>query len=78
MFLCLESYQMLSDYEAGNTFTLPAPYTLHTQILTEEHFSGEGLDGMVPIAFVATSGNAIYVVLPRHEDDFGMDLRMQR
>lgn len=62
MLLCLESYQMLSDYEAGQTFTLPAPYTLQVQILTEEHFSGEGLNGMVPIAFVATSGSSIYVV----------------
>ena len=62
MLLCLQSYQMLSDYEAGQTFTLPAPYTLQLQILTEEHFSGEGVNGMVPIAFVATSGTSIYVV----------------
>ena len=62
MLLCLESYQMLDDYEAGQTFTLPAPYTLQLQILTEEHFTGEGLNGLVPIAFVATSGSSIYVV----------------
>ncbi len=62
MLLCLESYQMLDDYEAGQTFTLPAPYTLQLQILTAERFSGEGLSGLVPIAFVATSGTSIYVV----------------
>jgi triacylglycerol lipase len=62
MLLCLESYEMLSDYEAGQSFALPAPYTLQLQILTEEEFSGEGYDGMVPIAFVATSGSSIYVV----------------
>jgi triacylglycerol lipase len=62
MQLCLESYEMLSDYEAGQTFTLPSPYTLQAQVLTTEHFSGEGIDGMVPIAFVATSGSSIYVV----------------
>ena len=62
MQLCLESYQMLSDYQAGQSFTLPAPYTLQLQILTSEEFPGEGLNGMVPIAFVATSGSTIYVV----------------
>jgi len=62
MQLCLESYQMLSDFEDGQTFTLPAPYTLREQFYTEEHFSGDGLNGKVPIAFVATSGDAIYVV----------------
>ncbi len=60
--LCLQSYQMLTDFENGQTFTLPAPYTLQAQFYTEEHFSGDGLNGMVPIAFVATSGSAIYVV----------------
>jgi len=62
MQLCLESYQMLTDFENGQTFTLSAPYTLQAQFLTEERFSGEGLDGKVPIAFVATSGSSIYVV----------------
>ncbi len=62
MQLCLESYQMLTDFENGQTFTLPAPYTLQAQFSTEEHFSGDGLNGMVPIAFVATSGSSIYVV----------------
>jgi len=62
MQLCLESYQMLTDFENGQTFTLPAPYTLQAQFYTEEQFSGDGLNGMVPIAFVATSGSSIYVV----------------
>ena len=62
MQLCLESYQMLIDFENDQSFTLPAPYALQEQFYTEEHFSGDGLNGMVPIAFVATSGSAIYVV----------------
>lgn len=62
MQLCLESYQMLTDFENGETFTLPSPYMLQAQFDTEEHFTGEGLNGMVPIAFVATSGSSIYVV----------------
>ena len=62
MQLCLESYQMLADFENDQTFTLPAPYTLQAQFSTEEHFSGDGLSGMVPIAFIATSGSSIYVV----------------
>ncbi len=62
MQLCLESYQMLTDFESGQTFTLPAPYTLQAQFYTEQHFSGDGLSGMVPIAFIATSGSSIYVV----------------
>jgi len=62
MQLCLESYQMLTDFENGQTFTLPSPFTLEAQFSTEEHFTGEGLNGMVPIAFVGSSGNSIYVV----------------
>ena len=62
MQLCLESYQMLTDFENGQTFTLPSPYTLVAQYETEEHFTGEGLNGMVPIAFIATSGSSIYLV----------------
>ena len=49
MQLCLESYQMLTDFEGGQTFTLPAPYTLQAQFLTEEHYDSEGLNGKVPI-----------------------------
>jgi triacylglycerol lipase len=60
--LCLESYQMLTDFENGQTFTLPAPYTLQAQFLTAEHYPGDEFPDAVPIAFVATSGEAIYVV----------------
>jgi len=60
--LCLQSYQMLADFEDGTAFTLPAPFTLQAQYLTPEHYPGEGFSQAVPIAFVATSGNAIYVV----------------
>jgi triacylglycerol lipase len=62
MQLCLQSYQMLTDFENGQPFSLPAPYTLQAQFSTEEHFSGDTLNGRVPIAFVATSGSSIYVV----------------
>lgn len=62
MQLCLESYQMLTDFENGDPFSLPSPFVLQAQFDTEEHFTGEGLNGMVPIAFVATSGSSIYVV----------------
>ena len=60
--LCLESYQMLTDFEQGRSLSLPAPYTLQAQFDTDEHFPGEAASGRVPIAFVATRGSAIYVV----------------
>lgn len=60
--LCLQSYQMLADFESGTTFTLPAPFILQAQYLTAEHYPGESFSRDVPIAFVATSGSAIYVV----------------
>jgi triacylglycerol lipase len=63
--LCLQSYQMLTDFESGKTFTLPAPYTLQATFSTPERYVGESAapaDTQVPIAFIATSGNAIYVV----------------
>jgi len=60
--LCLQSYQMLIDFEHGTPFTLPAPFTLRAQYLTAEHYPGEPYPSEVPIAFVATSGTAIYVV----------------
>lgn len=62
MRLCLESYQMLDDFQNGTTFSLPAPYTLQAQFSTEEHYFGEETSGTVPIAFIATAGNAIYLV----------------
>jgi hypothetical protein len=52
----------LTDFENGEPFTLPAAYMLQQQFYTEDHFSGDGLNGMAPIAFVATSGSSIYVV----------------
>jgi triacylglycerol lipase len=60
--LCLQSYQMLADFQAGTTFTLPAPYALQMQFFTTESFPGESFGTSVPIAFVATAGDAIYVV----------------
>lgn len=62
MQLCLQSYQMLTDFQSGKPFTLPAPYTLQGQFDTSEHFYGETPGGLVPIAYVATSGSTIYVV----------------
>lgn len=60
--LCLQSYQMLADFEDGTTFTLPPPYTLQAQYLTPEAYPGEHFARAVPIAFVATDGAAIFVV----------------
>lgn len=60
--LCLQSYQMLTDFEQGTAFTLPAPYTLQAQFLTPEDYAGESFSAEVPIAYVATRASAIYVV----------------
>ncbi|MCC6274016.1 MAG: lipase family protein [Deltaproteobacteria bacterium] len=60
--LDLQAYQMLNDFENGQTFTLPAPYTLVQTYLTSEPFAGESADDGVPIAFVATQDQNIYVV----------------
>lgn len=60
--LCLQSYQMLTDFQSGTSFALPAPYTLQMQFLTSESFPGESSGTEVPIAFVATASDAIYVV----------------
>ncbi len=60
--LDLQAYQMLNDFENGRTFTLPAPYTLVQTYLTSEPFAGESADDSVPIAFVATKDQNIYVV----------------
>lgn len=62
MFLSLEAYQMLIDNENGIEFTLPAPYELQIQLLTPEDFLDSPLPEEVPIAFVATSGDSIYLV----------------
>lgn len=60
--LCLQSYQMLADFEAGTSFSLPEPYVLEEQFSTPEHYPGESFATDVPIAFVATANDAIYVV----------------
>ena len=60
--LCLQSYQMLADFQSGTSFALPAPYVLQMQFLTSEAFPGGSIGTEVPIAFVATAGDAIYVV----------------
>lgn len=61
--LCLQSYQMLDDFNSGKTFTLPPPYTLVKVFNTVESIPGfPQTAGDVPIAFVATEGNNIYVV----------------
>lgn len=60
--LCLQSYQMLTDFQSGASFSLPSPYTLQMQFLTSETFPGESFGTEVPIAFVATADDAIYVV----------------
>lgn len=60
--LCLQSYQMLTDFEDGTSFSLPEPYVLQMQFSTPEHYPGESFTTEVPIAFVATAGDAIYVV----------------
>ncbi len=63
--LCLLSYEALTDFENGQPFTLPAPYTLRQQFSTPERYVGESVgvaDSEVPIAYTATAGKAIYVV----------------
>lgn len=64
--LSLQAYQMLADYQAGTTFTLPAPYTLVATYLTPEQYPGESIavagSTEVPIAFVATRDDVIFVV----------------
>jgi len=60
--LDLQAYQMLNDFENGQPFSLPPPYTLVQTYLTSEPFAGEAAGDMVPIAFVATKEQNIYVV----------------
>jgi triacylglycerol lipase len=62
MRLSLQSYQMLIDFDNGDQFILPQPYKLVIQFLTPESFLGTSLEEAVPIAFVATANNNIYVV----------------
>jgi triacylglycerol lipase len=62
--LNLHAYQQLADYLDDQTLTLPDPYRLHAVLLTSEFFAGErfNFNEDVPIGFVASAGNAIYVV----------------
>ena len=60
--LSLQAYQALADFDDGQSFTLPAPYTLVQELFTTEGFEGEGVTTAVPIAFIATSGTNVYVV----------------
>lgn len=60
--LCLQSYQALEDFQNGQTFNLPAPYSLVKQFYTSEPYEGQNFGGQVPIAFVATSGSNVYVI----------------
>lgn len=62
MRLSLQAYQMLIDSNNGVDFKLPAPYTLQIIFLTGEGFFGSSLEEEVPIAFIATANNNIYVV----------------
>jgi Lipase (class 3). len=62
-YLCLQSYQMLIDFNNGTPFTLPAPYTLVKVFSTNEPFAGEGFGAtQVPIALIATQGSTLYLV----------------
>ncbi|HEX5035404.1 MAG TPA: hypothetical protein VFW62_13070, partial [bacterium] len=60
--LCLQSYQALADFQNGQPFALPAPYTLVKEFFTSEPYEGQNFSGQVPIAFVATQGSTVYVV----------------
>lgn len=61
--LSLQAYQMLADFQNQLPFTLPAPYQLVTQILTAESLTGNAaVSQAVPIAFIATKDDVIYVV----------------
>ncbi|HKY62136.1 MAG TPA: lipase family protein [bacterium] len=60
--LCLQSYQALEDFQNGQPFALPAPYTLVKEFFTSEPYEGQNFSGQVPIAFVATQGSTVYVV----------------
>lgn len=62
-YLCLQSYQMLDDFNNGQPFSLPAPYTLVKVFSTGEPFEGESPSSeSVPIAFIATQGSTVFLV----------------
>jgi triacylglycerol lipase len=56
MFLSGEAYQMLTDFNEGQTFKLPAPYVLYKQILIDEGGT------KVPIAFTASREDIAFLV----------------
>ena len=73
--LCLQAYQMLDDFNNGINFQLPPPFNLEMVFCTTEQFIGESIDPStildkqfctgsdeVPIAFIATSGENIFLV----------------
>lgn len=62
--LSLQAYQQLDDHSASRSFTLPEPYRLHEAFVTSERFAGDLFISTenVPIGFVATADEAIYVV----------------
>lgn len=62
--LSLQAYQQLDDYFDNQVFILPDPYQVQAEFFTSEFFAGDlfKLDEEVPIGFVATAGNTIYVV----------------
>ncbi|MCG6879532.1 MAG: hypothetical protein LJE96_10375, partial [Deltaproteobacteria bacterium] len=56
MFLSSEAYQMLTDFKNKQTFTLPEPYVLYTQIYIDEGGT------TVPIAFTASRDDIAFLV----------------
>ena len=62
MRLSLQAYQMLIDFDNNEEFTLPAPYNLVIELLTPESFFGIELSEEIPIAYIATNDNNIYLV----------------
>jgi hypothetical protein len=79
--LCLQAYQMLDDFKNDKNFQLPAPFTLEKVFCTTERFIGESIDtnsiedkqfctgkDEVPIAFIATSGEDIFLVFRGTKD----------
>lgn len=62
--LNLQAYQQLENFLDERSFSLPAPYILEEQLFTSVRFAGDIFDDAerVPIGFVASAGNALYVV----------------
>lgn len=62
--LNLYAYDQLEAFLDDEDFALPAPYRLEAELTTREHFAGELFGGneRVTLGFIATSGDAIYVV----------------